>query len=351
VVVHRFDRLSRNLIDAVSILKDLRERGIPLTIVTEPELGITAEHTFVFNLLSAFAEFERELIRDCLAEGRAALKRRGRRVAGIVPYGYRAHPQTRQLMVDRWEADRVRKMFAWAASGRTPQEIAATANERDWRTKTRTSKTGRVTGGGVWIARQVLATLSNPVYVGRIRDSGQTCPGVHTAVVNQDLFDQVRETIEGRRTRRPGRANSAFPWPLRGILKCGRCERPMSPNTSGYRDVRYRYYRCRSTAGGVPACQGVRVPAEEIEVFVIKSLGEAEWTVPDPVGAGEDYELSRTFRVAWNALTERPRRDLLPRLESEVVLNPDASTISTTIETAKLATFSLESGDLASFEP
>lgn len=39
----------------------------------------------VLNILGAFAEFEREMIHDRMAESRAALEARGRRVAGVVP--------------------------------------------------------------------------------------------------------------------------------------------------------------------------------------------------------------------------------------------------------------------------
>ncbi len=117
VIVHRLDRLSRRIVDSTTILQELHDRQIPLTIVTQPELGITAEHTFVLNLMASFAEFEQEMIRERLAEARAAHKRHGRRVAGVVPCGYEADPVTKQLVVVPKEARRVRKMFEMAADG------------------------------------------------------------------------------------------------------------------------------------------------------------------------------------------------------------------------------------------
>lgn len=165
VLVHRLDRLSRRLTDCVEILTRFRDCGVPLTIVTEPELGSTASDALALNLLASFAEFEQEMHRDRLTEARAALKARGRRVAGLVPFGYVSDPVTKQLLIDPTEADVVVTMFRWAASGHTPAEIAELANERGWRTKRRVSKRDRESGGHPWTPRQVVATLENPVYV------------------------------------------------------------------------------------------------------------------------------------------------------------------------------------------
>jgi len=154
VVVYRLDRLSRDIADCTSLLQRLRDCGVPVTVVVSPELGISAEDTFVLNILASFAEFEREMIRERFADTRAALKRRGRRVAGVVPYGFEADPVTKQLVIEPREAHRVRKMFHWAAEGKTPTEIAEIVNRRRWRTKTRASKkTGQVRGGGHWTPR------------------------------------------------------------------------------------------------------------------------------------------------------------------------------------------------------
>ena len=42
VLVYRLDRLSRNVVVSVALLKELRERGINLAIVNSPETGSTA---------------------------------------------------------------------------------------------------------------------------------------------------------------------------------------------------------------------------------------------------------------------------------------------------------------------
>jgi DNA invertase Pin-like site-specific DNA recombinase len=206
VLVYHLDRLSRNVVDSVVLLKELRERRIDLVIVTSPEIGSAAHDSLVLNLLSVFAEFERDMIGRRIAEARAALKRHGKRVGGVVPFGYDADPVTKQLMVNPEEARQVHAMFEMAVDGMLPSRIAEAANEKGWRTKTREAKrTGKLSGGNPWTARQVLATLSNPIYLGKITDGDRLRDGVHEALVPEALFADVRSRIEARRTRSPGR--------------------------------------------------------------------------------------------------------------------------------------------------
>ena len=327
VVIYRLDRLSRRLFDWTQFLQELRDHDVALTIVTLPDLGLTAGDTFFLNIMASFAEFEQEMTRERMADARAAHKRRGRRVAGVVPYGYEADPITKQLVIVRQEANRIRKMFQWAADGKLPTEIAEIANKRRWRTKQRTSRNGRVTGGGKWTARQILATLSNPAYVGLIRDGDRTRPGIHQAIVDQALFDQVQEAIASRRTQSRGRGASMH-WPLRGVLRCGQCGRPMSPSFSGHKNIRYRYYRCRSEAGGKPPCKSVSLPALEIEDFVIETIRKQEiWEAHE-----SDNEKStdgvRELFDGWPKLTYRTRSKILPNLVQDVIYHAKKSTVT-----------------------
>ena len=336
VVVYRLDRLSRKVVHSASLLSKLSERGIALTMVTSPELGETANDTLMFNLFSSFAEYEQELIRDRLREARAALKRKGRRVAGVVPFGYTTDLVTKQLVPLRAEARRVQAIFQRAAKGETSRQIADHANRYGWRTKrTKSFKTGESRGGNRWTPRQILATLTNPVYIGLIRCDGETRPGAHAPLVTRELFDQAAAQIASRRThKRPRSQRGGILWPLRGRIVCGKCGRLMSPSISGYRNFEYRYYRCRSRAGGKPPCPKVSAPAEEVERFVCELLGELP---PEKEGlAGEELKARISFSHAWSALPDRTQRALLPQVVEQVVLDLSSKTIKATISPGAL---------------
>lgn len=331
VVVHRLDRLSRRIIDCASLLQEFKDRHVPLTIVSQPDLSVGAQQTLMLNLMALFAEFEQEMTRERLAETRAAMKRHGLRVAGIVPYGYTADPITRQLQPDPREARRVRAIFRMAAERKSPREIATIINRRGWRTKERVSKSGNRTGGGRWTARQILDTLSNPVYIGMIRDGGNTRPGSHTAIVPPSRFQEVATIIASRRTRAPGRKKPRAPWLLQGLLKCGQCGRAMSPSRSGHGNIIYRYYRCRSSAGGRRPCQNVSVPVFELEQHVLKVLGNPAIGHFEPVDAPTAEGERQVVARRWATLTERQQQDLLRCVVLEVVFHARSGTISITL--------------------
>jgi len=86
LVVHSMDRLARNLDDLRRIVLDLTGRGVHVRFVKE-SLTFTGEDSPMANLLlsvmGAFAQFERELIRERQREGvqiaKAAGKYQGRK--------------------------------------------------------------------------------------------------------------------------------------------------------------------------------------------------------------------------------------------------------------------------------
>jgi DNA invertase Pin-like site-specific DNA recombinase len=340
VVIHRLDRLSRRLADCARILQELHNLRIPLTIVKQPELSGSAADTMLLNLMASFAEFEQQMTRERMADARTALKRHGRRIAGVVPYGYQSDPVSKQLIIVKTEASHVRRMFELAADCKKPVEIAAMANERGWRTKRRTSKSGHVSGGGRWTARQVLAVLSNPVYAGLIRDGEQLRPGAHEPIIDQMLFDRVRENVASRRTSSRDRTASPIAWPLRGLLRCSQCGRLLSPSNSGYKNFRYRYYRCRSDAGGTPACLGVSLPAHEIETFVMRAVGDAEFHQSLQGADGQLTDLIQNFARIWQRLSPQIQEQALPRLVCEVVYDPKRSTITVNFDADAVGEFS-----------
>jgi DNA invertase Pin-like site-specific DNA recombinase len=81
VYCHSMDRLARNLDDLRKIVLGLTERGVHVVFVKE-NLTFTGEDSPMSNLLlsvmGAFAQFERELIRERQREGIAIAKRAGK---------------------------------------------------------------------------------------------------------------------------------------------------------------------------------------------------------------------------------------------------------------------------------
>lgn len=88
LICHSMDRLARNLDDLRRIVTDLTKRGVNVEFVKE-HLTFTGADSPMANLLlsvmGAFAQFERELIKERQREGIAVAKAKGNVYRGRVP--------------------------------------------------------------------------------------------------------------------------------------------------------------------------------------------------------------------------------------------------------------------------
>jgi DNA invertase Pin-like site-specific DNA recombinase len=80
LVVWRSDRFFRSLRHMVNTLADLDAIGVRFVSVTEPFDGTTPQGQLLIHLVSAFSEFERQILIERTKAGLAAAKRRGARL-------------------------------------------------------------------------------------------------------------------------------------------------------------------------------------------------------------------------------------------------------------------------------
>jgi DNA invertase Pin-like site-specific DNA recombinase len=81
LVVWKLDRLGRSTKDVLTIADDLHDRGIGLRILSGTLAGTytpTGEGKFFFTMMAAFAELERDFIRERTMAGLAAARAQGR---------------------------------------------------------------------------------------------------------------------------------------------------------------------------------------------------------------------------------------------------------------------------------
>ncbi len=222
VIVYRLDRFTRRLADWAKLAELLEEHSVGLTVVAGSiniESGAMAR--MQLNLLATFAELEREMIGERLADARAAKKARGMRAAGRVPLGYTTNPSTRQLVINEMEAATVRWFFEEAARGRPTGKLVEEANLR--------SLPGKADKPTTWSSRAVLRLLQNPTYAGRRPDGS---PGAHQSLVPAELFDEVQQAITNRKTKehfpRQKPPPLLDPFVLRGLVECELCGKTMT---------------------------------------------------------------------------------------------------------------------------
>ena len=312
------DRLTRKLADFARLASHFERHRVSLNIVygnIDADAGSLAG--LQVNMLAAFAEWERDIIRERIAEMRGAIRTPGERSAGRVPLGYRTDPDTKQLVIEAKLAAVVRWFFEQAAKGTTTNDLVTRANKKKL-------------AGRKWSSRSVLRLLTNQTYAGRRPDGA---PGRHTPIVSAEPFFKVQALIDGRRTREPTKASERDadeqkvieqfnPFVLRGLITCGTCEKTMSPSMSEAMTLKLvkrllkkpnavpRFYRCR-TAG----CAG-QVPALVAEEMVRDALDHA----PENWSAADKAKLAE-YRAAYDVMWPVNRRRVFGACSEAVVWN------------------------------
>lgn len=102
IVVHRLDRLTRNLSDFQQIIAEFNAHNVALVSVTQ---HLDMSHhvgRLATNILTSFTEFEREMVGQRVKEKRAATLQNGRWQGTSCPLGYRV--KNDQLVVDAGES-------------------------------------------------------------------------------------------------------------------------------------------------------------------------------------------------------------------------------------------------------
>jgi DNA invertase Pin-like site-specific DNA recombinase len=91
VIAAKLDRLFRSAADALTTIEDWKAREIDLIIAEFGPTPVTENgiSKMMVGLLAVVADFERSLIRERMATGRAAKKQMGGHIGGYCPFGYR----------------------------------------------------------------------------------------------------------------------------------------------------------------------------------------------------------------------------------------------------------------------
>jgi len=152
--------------------------------------------------------------------------------------------------------------------------------------------------GRVWSTSALEWIISNPIYVGDVRDGDVVRPGIHEALVTRDVWDAAQRLLPTRTRLAPSTYKRAYP--LKGLLRCGRCGVGMKAHWAhGRGGKRYPRYRCEHTfKRDWAGCPIKELRAEPIEKWVLGQL--------DALRLRPDL-LDKTLAAANGASGERVR--------------------------------------------
>jgi site-specific DNA recombinase len=292
VLAYDPDRLARRLSIQCVLADEIEAAGASLEFLNM-ERANTPDGRLFFNIRGAFAEYEREKIRERTARGRMEMARLGHRPPAKAPYGYIMDKAARRIVVHEGEAAVVRQIFAWAEAGRSIRSMMMQLRQEGIRTRK----------GSPWAISSVQYLLKYRPYIGegvynvhgytkqaglrvtQVKPEAEWVRFALPSIITPPIFARVQQRLARNKEVVVGRRATRQVYVLRGLLRCGYCgKRYSGMSTKGNRLV----YRCNGNNSAADTrCSASLLQAEVIEGQVWRTISNL---IRNPEALRQDIE-------------------------------------------------------------
>lgn len=337
VVVHRLDRLSRHMGDFNALMQDFERHGVALVSVTQSIDTSGPQGRLTLNLLTSFAQFEREIAGERGREKRAASRRQGVWQGGAPPLGYGLAQQ--RLVEEPAEAKTVRDIFERFLQQPSVTALIQELSELGVKTKAWHTKSGLLRVGRTFDKNVLYKLLNNRIYLGELFYDDAWHASIHKPLIKQALWDEVHELMASR-ARRTGVLNRDSPewqFPLKGLV-FGEDGRSMTPwMSSKQRGRQLGYYipqkeiSVGAGASGLPRLSAYHLHEQVIEHLYENFRDPSQWLAALPQSLTDHptfdqalitERLRETARVS-DLFTLPSKAQLIRLLVEQVVVGPN----------------------------
>lgn len=126
VVASKLDRLFRSALDALLVVEELRAKGVKLHLLDlGGDIAGNGLSKLFLTIAAAFAEAERDRIRERVSQSKADQRERGRFLGGARPFGYQIGGDG-ELVEDATEQKAIAKMHKLRGQGLSLRAVAET---------------------------------------------------------------------------------------------------------------------------------------------------------------------------------------------------------------------------------
>lgn len=304
IVLHKFDRLARNRVDA-GMIKTLFRKDLGIKIYSVSEVSEDED-----QVSGGLNEGMLEVVADWYSRNLGAETCKGKKERalngkynGVLSFGYQRVPKEQggipifhpTNIEGYWMAIRM------AAEGRTVREIMNALNAAGYQT------TGN-RGNNPFSLDTVLPMLKNRFYLGEVCYKGQWFAGKHSPAIDRETWERAQEQLRRRASRRETTKLTDAIYPLRKKLYCCGCRRRLR----GHNQHGNKCYRCPSASYGerCPECRDVKSAALETQIGEwlahLKLPEDWQSQVLDRIGTADESVRKLRKRIAM--LTNRLER-------------------------------------------
>lgn len=297
VIVHKLDRLARNRADDVEIAMRIKAGGAVLVSVTE-NIDETPSGMLVHGIMSSIAEFySRNLASEIVKGSRQKAKNGGTLTRAPIGYlnvrEFVDGREIRTIGIDEERAPYVQLAFELYATGNySLSQLSTLLEHQGLRSRaTRRRPSVPVT------ASKLQAILRNPYYKGIVSYQGESFPGRHQPLVDDDLFERVGQVLSGKKLS--GERDRKHRHYLKGSLYCGECGRRLTFSRNTGNGGSYDYFVCSGKQR--KTCSQGYLRTDHIEAEVEKLYATVQLTTKQ---RAEIRRLVETHLDAMRAVTD-----------------------------------------------
>ncbi|MBS3076527.1 recombinase family protein [Candidatus Pacearchaeota archaeon] len=171
IFIYKLDRFSRSLKDLILTIDYLKNLGIDFVSLQDKIETASASGKLMFHIISAFAEFERNIIGDRTKFGMARKAKEG----GFITKAPKGYKLVDKQLVPNEESEIIAKIFEEYLH--TPTSLTQLAK-----------RNGMTTSG-------IKKLLMNTTYLGKVKFANEESNGQHQPILNKHLFEQVQNKL------------------------------------------------------------------------------------------------------------------------------------------------------------
>ena len=172
IFIYKLDRFSRSLKDLILTIDKLKELGIDFVSLQDKIETTSASGKLMFHVISAFAEFERNIIGDRTKFGMQRKAKEG----GCITKAPKGYKILNKELLPNDQAEDIQKIFEdFLSSNISLTQLA--------------KKYGMTTTG-------MKKLLKNITYIGKVKFAGEVSNGTHDPLVTIELFNRVQDKLE-----------------------------------------------------------------------------------------------------------------------------------------------------------
>jgi site-specific DNA recombinase len=251
IVIYDPDRLSRNLTNQLLLADEIEKAGAKLIFVTH-DYDASPEGRLFFSIRGAISAFEKAKIRERTMRGKRTKALSGKLVFNDKAFGYNYDEENSMYIINETEAEIIRLMYSLCADKHyslrdimielRSMGITNRKNKPFTLSNIHRIISNEMYAGTKWAFKHYGKKTSQ--YQTKIitRPEEEWIPIEVPAIVTKKIWETTKQVLANNKFT--SKRNTKREYLLRGIIKCGHCNRSMTGVCRVQKDIEYKYYVC-----------------------------------------------------------------------------------------------------------